>query len=146
MSTDKVIITIVAVDAVVLALIFSGIAWWVRRLVAGLDEAISQSGEAIVIESQRGLYLRKAGIASLKTEGAVALTDRRLVFRKPLGGDISLPLSEMEYVSRAPRYKGCWRRGRDFLVVEMKDGSEAAFMVKDPGLWIRQMLAWEDPA
>ena len=144
MNADKVLL-IIALDIGVLAVILVLVVLWMRRLIAGLGQSIGESGEAIVIGPQKGMYLKQAGIASLKTCGAIALTDQRLVFRKPIGGDISLPISEIEYISRKRWYKGNYHGGRDFLILEMTDGSEVAFMVKDPDLWTQKMLDWEEP-
>lgn len=141
---EKQVAVTIAAGLVPAVFVFGLAVWRMRRLVAGLREAIIDSGEAIVIEPQRGVYLRRAWIGAVHTDGVIALTDRRLVFRKPIGGDISLSLSEMAYISRTRWYRGNYHGGRDFLVVEMNNGSEVAFNVRDPDLWIQKLLEWED--
>jgi hypothetical protein len=134
----------VALNITLLALLVALAIWRFRQLIAGLGQSIVESGEEIVIGPERGLYVRAAWIASLKTEGAIALTDQRLVFRKPIGGDISLPLADIEFMSLKKWYRGEYRGGRQWLILKLADGSEVAFMVRDPELWTQRMLEWED--
>lgn len=128
---------IVAVPVVLLLLIF----WRFRWQMAQLRQAIGLSGEAIVIEPQRGFYQGSVGgIVSLKTEGVITLTDRRIIFRKPIGKNIEVPLSRITQVSKNKWFKGNYRGGREFLILALEDGSEVAFMVKDLGHWMQEVL------
>jgi hypothetical protein len=76
---------------------------------------------------------------STKTYGVIALTDRRLIFRRPLGKDIEIPLSGISEVSENKWFKGNYRGGKLFLILKLADDSEVAFMVNDHNHWMEEI-------
>ena len=79
------------------------------------------------------------GIVSTKTYGVIALTDRRLIFRKPIGRDTEIPLSQIAELSENKWWAGNHRNGRMFLILKLADASEKAFQVKDHAGWMREL-------
>jgi len=136
------IVLLIAAAIAVQIVAWSLILWRFRRQVAALQDTLNRSGESIVIPPGIGLYQRSIrGIVSLKTQGVIALTDRRLVFRKPIGGDIEIPLSQVAEVSENKWFKGNYRGGRKFLILKLADGAEVAFMVRRRRRWSLEIAA-----
>ena len=111
-----------------------------RRLGPDLNRVIARSGEKLVIGPETGHYTAMIrGIIATKTYGVIALTDRRLIFRKPIGRDIEIPLSQITAVSENEWFAGNYRGGREFLILKLADASEKAFQVKDHAGWMREL-------
>ena len=79
------------------------------------------------------------GIVSTKTYGVIALTDRRLVFRRPIGGNIDIPLSQIAEISENKWFAGNYRGGHKFLILKLADGTEKAFQVKHHDGWMQAL-------
>jgi len=107
---------------------------------AGLRRAVETSGEAVVLGPQVGLY-QKSGVVSVKTLGVIVLTDRRLIFRKPLGKDIEIPLPQVAGLSENKWFHGNYRSGKQFLIVKLTDGQEIGFVLKNHALWMNELTA-----
>jgi len=105
-----------------------------------LNRLLAWSGERLVIRPEIGFYQGMIrGIVSTKTYGVIALTDRRLVFRKPIGRDIDIPLSQIAEISENEWFAGNYRGGREYLILKLADGSEKAFQVKNHAGWMREL-------
>lgn len=128
------VLGILAAQGIVWGLIFRRL----RGQSAALKSALELAGENILIGPMVGLY-QKAGVVSVRTTGAIALTDRRIVFRKPFGGEIDLPLSRIVGISENPWFQGNYRSGRMFLILKLADGTEVAFQVKNHDEWVREL-------
>ena len=111
-----------------------------RRQGAHLKRALERSGERLLFGPEVGYYQGTIrGIVSLSTYGVIALTDRRLVFRKPVGADIDIPLSQIDGISENKWFAGNYRNGRKFLILRLADGTEKAFQVKNHDGWMREL-------
>lgn len=141
MDTPRILLTllvIVAVGVVVLFLILR----LFRRQAARLREEMSRSGETVLVGPATGFYQGvAAGFVSVKTYGVVVLTDRQIVFRKPLGGDIRVALSEITQATENTWFAGNYRGGSKFLILTLAGGTTMAFMVKDQDRWVREITA-----
>jgi hypothetical protein len=113
---------------------------WLRRLANHLEEVLRRSGEALLVGPEIAFYqgmIRR--IISTETYGVIALTDRRLVFRKPIGRDIDIPLSQIAGISENKWFAGNYRGGHKFLILKLADGSEKAFQVKRHEGWMHAL-------
>jgi len=111
-----------------------------RRQGAALRTQLERSGETLLFGPELGYYQGTIrGIVSMSTYGVIALTGDRLVFRKPIGGDINIPLSQITQISENKWFAGNYRNGREFLIVKLTDGTAKAFQVKDHAGWMREL-------
>ena len=110
-----------------------------RAQMTSLRKEMSQAGEALVVGPEVGLYYGSWGICVLKYPCAFALTDRRVVCRRPIGADISIPLSSVVGVSECKWFQGNYRGGRTFVVLELADGGPFGFIVKVPVRWHQEI-------
>ncbi len=136
MNTLSTVVVIAAIPA-------AAFLWSIRhmrRQGANLVKEIGESGEAILAGPERGLYqTAPGGIVSLKTEGMAALTDKRIIFRPPLGKDIEIPISQIKSISENQWFQGNYRSGRNYLILDLESGSQVAFMVKSQEVWVREL-------
>lgn len=110
-----------------------------RRQIAQLRDEITRSGETVLIGPDIGFYQGSNTLISLKTQGVIALTDRRIVFRKPIGADIEIPFTQITKVSENDWFRGNYRAGKKFLILKLADGLEIGFMAKDHNRWIKEI-------
>jgi hypothetical protein len=105
-----------------------------------LKRALERSGERLLFGPEVGYYQGTIrGIVSLSTYGVIALTDRRLVFTKPIGGDIDIALSQVAGIAENKWFAGNYHNGRKFLILKLADGTEKAFQVKNHDGWMREL-------
>ena len=70
--------------------------------------------------------------------GVIVLTDQQVIFRKPIGKDINLSLTQIVNVSKDKSFQGNYRMGKEFLILEAID-TKMGFIVNDPSLWIKEI-------
>lgn len=131
------ILLLAAAAVVVLILILS----LFKKQNTRLREEIAQTGESIIIEPNGALYQGGNSFISLKTYGVIMLTDHRIIFRKPVGADIEVMLSQVTKVSESEWFRGNWRSGQKFLILENQRGIEKGFIVREPDRWVREITA-----
>jgi hypothetical protein len=135
-GTILLILGILAIQGVVWLLIFRR---W-RNQEIQLAEEINSSGETLVIEPEVDFFQGTAKcFVSYKTYGVAALTNRSLIFRKPLGKDLVIQLSDIQKISENTWFAGNYKSGRDFLILKLKNGQEIGFMLKDQDRWVREI-------
>lgn len=130
-------IILLLIAAVVVAVILT----IYKKQKINLKDEINKSGEDILIEPSVVLYQGGNSFVSSKTFGVIALTNRRVIFRKPLGADIEQPISHIAKVSETEWFRGNRRAGKKFLVLENNSGREIGFIVDNPVHWIREISA-----
>ena len=129
---------ILGFQAIIWVLIFRRIRGQSRRL----EEEARRMGEAFVLGPERADYqgwVKKYGYA--RTMGTLALTDRRLVFVRPLGRDISIPLSEILAVSDTATLGKLRHTSRSYLALTLRDGTEVVFWARDHVPWLEALRA-----
>jgi hypothetical protein len=140
LSTSSVVIAfVIVIGAPIVLLILLTVRF--GRQKARLEADLRLSGEKILIGPEAGFYQGGNSIASLKTQGIIALTDRKLVFRKPLGADIVVPLQQVVEVSTNGQFQGNRRAGKKFLILKLSDGAQTGFIVKDHDIWIKEITS-----
>jgi len=137
MTDARAVVGILAVAGILILLVFRT---WLRRQGADLKRALEGSGERLVFGPEVGFYQRMiCGIISMKTYGVMALTDHRLVFRKPIGKDIEIALSQVAEIRENKWFAGTYRGGRKFLILRLADGTEKAFQAKNHDRWMQEL-------
>lgn len=140
MSTSHVVlllVVLVGLQAAVWAAVFVRL----RRLRDGMQRDLSLTGETALIGPERGHYSGGTPPHSMvKSLGVIALTRHRIVFLKPLGPPIEIPVSRIAEVSESKWFRGHYRGGRAFLVLRLDDGSEVGFQVREHDRWVRELL------
>lgn len=113
---------------------------WLRRYrqwAPEFEEQARLTGERVIKAPESANY--RGGTnphSAVKGNGKLALTNRRLVFRKVTGGIEEIPLAGVVGTRRSAWFRGA-RRGRLMhLVVETIDEGEVGFYVRD-------IVAWE---
>ena len=107
---------------------------------AHLKRAVERSGERLLFGPEVGYYQGTIrGIVSVSTYGVIALTDRRLVFTKPIGGDIDISLSQVAEIAENKWFAGNYHNGRKFLILRLADGTQKAFQVKNHDGWMHEL-------
>ena len=131
-----VVLALLGIQVAVLAPI---LVIWRRRAAASmqdLDAQVRSSGETIVAGPERAVYRGGTGSDSrVKGNGALILTDRRLVFRKVSGGVVEVPRSRITGVSRSHGFRQWSAAAQTHLVVSTTDPAEVAFLVNNPDPW-----------
>lgn len=142
--TPTQIILLIAAILVLEALIWIPVLAWLRRksslLAESLKDSVALSGDRFIIEPEGALYRGGTGTYSrVKGNGVIALTDRRLIFKKLVGGDIEIPLGSVEKVSESKWFLRSYRSGRLHLILHLRDGSEVGFIIKNHDAWMRAL-------
>ena len=138
-ATPWILLSIVILA--LLALIFGGLAAKFRRNAGQLGQELILGGEPAILGPETAHFSPGQGFGIVKTTGTLALTESRLIFRKPFGGEIILPLAEVARLEETTTFRGNWKGGRKFLVVKLRDGREAAFIARDNTRWLSELRA-----
>lgn len=118
---------------------------WIRRAAARIAgemrEAIAGAGEKLVRGPEDALYSGASGrFPRAKGNMVVAMTDRRLVFRRLVGAEFAVPLEEIVGVR-----EGRWFRrastGHMNVIVKLADGVEVGFKSPAHAAWMEALQA-----
>jgi len=126
-------------NAVVWILLFIGWRFQRARMEEKLKEDVSSTGEYLVLGPQNGYYAKRKGIATIKSMGVMALTNKRLVFRVLFGRGFDIPFEDIADLSEAKWFRGTYQSGRPFMILKQRDGSEIAFQTRDQQRWSEEL-------
>lgn len=135
MDTLKLLGLIALGNAIVWGLFF----WQRRRLMDKTRVAVEQSGESWVIPPEKGFYQGFKGIVSVKTMGAIGLTESRIIFIPPLGRNMIYPLKDIAETSQNTWFRGNYHNGRAFVILKLADGNEVGFQVDNEQRWVEEI-------
>jgi hypothetical protein len=141
MTTEQVVLLVVVAIGVVVLI---NLAIWIpvrRRLraqPAQLSAELASAGEHIVLGPEAGIYRGGTASSYPKTggNGTIALTDRRLAFRRALGGPIDIPISQVGAVRKDRWFRSGARMGQVHVIVGLRSGGEVGFYVRDADAWL----------
>lgn len=112
---------------------------WRKRSASFMEELHAElltNGERMVIEPQSAVYRGATGpYGSVRGNGTILLTDRRLVFRKLTGGQVEVPLATVTGTHEAKSFNGSRVGGATHLVVDTNAPGQVAFFVNDRAQW-----------
>ena len=141
MTTEQVVLLVVGVIGLVVLI---NLAIWIpvrRRLraqPAQLSAELTLAGERLVLGPEAGIY--RGGTASgyprTGGNGTIALTDRRVAFRRALGGPIDIPISQIGPVRKDRWFRSGARMGQVHVIVGLSSGGEVGFYVRDADGWV----------
>ena len=136
MAALQVILIVLGINGVVWTLVLAGLKRKSKALTESINASCATTGECLVIGPERATYNIMKGIASVKTMGVIALTNRRLIFKGPMGMNADIPFEQIADQSQNVWFNGNYRNGGEWLILKLKDGQEVAFMVRDIQQWI----------
>lgn len=129
-------------------LLINGFVWYliIKRIHSQKEQLRGQlinSGENIVIAPETGTYRGSTKrFGNVKSIGIIALTDRMLIFRKPIGSDIQISIAEIADVSKNVYFLHSYHNGREHLLLKLNDGTIVGFIVNDINRWIYEIEAY----
>lgn len=132
---------------VLVILLINGFVWYliIRRIRNQKDELQKQliaSGANIIIGPETGTYRGSTKrFGNVKSLGTIALTGSILIFRKPFGSDIQIPVEEIAEITKNVFFLHSYHSGREHLILKLKDGTIAGFIVKDINRWMIELEA-----
>ena len=124
-------------DIVLLGLIF----WRFRVQARAIARLLAEQHEEAVIPPSRATWQGGGMFLSAKSMGVIVLTPEAIIFRLPVGKDITLPIADINEIAENTWFRGNYRGGREWLIVKMKDGKENAFLVGYHAHWVREVKA-----
>lgn len=149
-QVGSLIVAIVLVSAILSMLALSWVARKSGRLVVSLQAELATAGETAMRGPEPALYRGASGIRSrVKGNGAIVLTERRVLFRKLFGADIEVPLAQLIGVKEDKWFLRAYTGGRLHMILQLKGGDEVGFMVSDHAGWMavmREGIAARSPA
>jgi hypothetical protein len=109
-----------------------------RRMPGELSAELTHSGERVVLGPDRAVYRGSddRNYSIVKGNGVVALTDKRIVFRKAIGKPLEVPISAIEGIRESPTFLRSWANGRQHLILKLRSGGEVGFFVPSNREWI----------
>jgi hypothetical protein len=141
MTTEQIVLlAVIAIGLVVLI----NLAIWIpvrRRLraqPAELRAELAAAGERLILGPEAGIYRggTAAGYPRSGGSGTIALTDRRLAFRRALGGPIDIPIAQIGPIRRDRWFRSGARMGQVHVIVGLRSGGELGFYVRDADAWL----------
>lgn len=135
MDVLKVLGIVVFGNALVWTLFF----WQRRRQMDRVRAVIERSGETWIIAPEKSFFQGFAGPVSVKTMGAIGLTENNLMFIPPLGRNMVYPLKDVVELSQNAWFHGNYRNGREFLILKLAGGKEVGFQVGDIQRWTEEI-------
>jgi hypothetical protein len=115
--------------------------WWRRRSRAASTRlAAAIKSETVIRPPEKGIYRGSTapGYPTVKNNGTIALTDRRLIFVSVTGRIVDISRTEIVGVREAKVFKGSVRAGRSHLIVQIPTG-EIGFYVSSNLDWINAL-------
>jgi hypothetical protein len=104
--------------------------------VTTFEEETRLTGERVIKAPESAIYCGGTKPHSaVKGNGRIALTNRRLVFRKLTGPIEEVLVASITGTRRADWFRGERRGGRTHFVIETMDAGEVGFFVRDIEAW-----------
>lgn len=142
MEILKLLGTIALINGIVWGLFF----WQRARLMEHTRVAVERSGETWVIPPEKSFYQSYRGFVSVKTMGAIGMTNERIIFIPPLGRNMIFPLRDITDLSQNTWFNGSYRNGRAFVILKLADGREVGFQVGNEQRWTEEIRSRIRPA
>ena len=145
MAPVKVVLLVLGILTAQVLIWIPIILWMKRRsaqLVASLRDELVGAGESPSRGPEAAVYRGGThGYSKVKGNGVIALTARRLVFRKLVGAGLEVPLDQVTGLREDKWFLRAYRGGRLHLILQMKGGGEVGFMVADHAGWMAALHA-----
>lgn len=115
-----------------------------RELVEGVRRELEAKGETLVLGPESGLYCgSNAGHGQVRGNSIVALTNKRLLVRRLVGGPIEVRSQEIAGVRETRWFLGAARGNRMHLVFRLPGGGELGVMMdkQTHAAWLQDLRA-----
>jgi len=110
-----------------------------RKMELACDEIkqlIQLSGEKVLITPESGSFRGATNkLGRIKSDGIIALTSKRLIFKKAFSPRFEIELKEVIEITTDAKFLGAWRAGVIHLVLNLKNGDRVGFYFKDLEKW-----------
>jgi hypothetical protein len=140
------ILVAVLILAGVMAGIFVAAVAIARRVGAGAERRadvlraeVAGSGEVWEVPLAGAVYQGGGPAARTKGHGVLGLTDRRVVFLPIAGDQLSVPRVRITGARLEERRRDAASDHRHRLLLTLDDGTDVAFLVDDPSVWLRAL-------
>ena len=126
---------------------------WVRRAsarqIGELRAELATTGERVLLGPESALYRGASsgsGYPRSRGNGAVVLTERRLVVRRLAGAAVEVPAGEIAGVRTDRWFQGGWTGGRPHVIVKTRAGAELGLFVADVDAWVAALQRLASPS
>lgn len=139
MSTVQLVLVLIAAVAVPLLVAGTVLTVVLKRKSRAAEAELGAelAAEPAALGPEKGIYRGSTGsYPKVVGNGTIALTERRILFRKTVGRGIDVPLSDVVGVSTAPTFNRSRVGGQTHLVVHTHHG-DVAYFVSDMAVWVR---------
>lgn len=122
------------------ALVWTPIILRMRRNAERIREEARRAGERMLVGPEGAGYqgwVKRFGVA--RTMGTLALTDRRVWFKRPIGRDIVIPLAEIAGASDTATCGRLRHTNEHYLTLSLRDGAEVVFRVGSNRRWLEAL-------
>ena len=142
MGTVAFVVTLIVGIAAVLALVGAVVFLVYRRRYRAAHDRLTVEieAESVVRPWEKGVYrgATAPGYPSVRNNGRIALTRRRLVFLTLTGTTITIPLDQITGLGQSKVFKASVAGGWTHLVVHTA-GGDVGFFVPDLDAWLRAL-------
>lgn len=145
MHFTSVYLVIAGVVAAVICIWAVSLLWLrqkTQKLAHEFQERAREMGEKVIIDPQSCVYRgADSEYGNVKGNGVIALTNKRIMFKKLTGQQIEIQRSHISSASIENNYKGetAFATGARHLVVETSNGNRIGFLVKNAERWIEKL-------
>ena len=147
MDVVLMVLGILATVALVLALVWIPISRRLKVIAVEMERELASSGERVVVAPEAANYRgATSGYGRVKGNGIVALTERRLVFRKIVGDPVEIPVDQIAGVHLEKWFLRAYSSGRPVVVLSTRSGVEVGFIFDDAEAWASRLRAVEGTA
>lgn len=135
----EVLLIVLGANAVMWLLIILGWRHQRAKLTKSLTDDLAFTGEHLLLGPQNGYYAMTKGRVSVRSMGVMALTTKRLIFRVMFGKGFDIPMEDVTEITQARWFEGMYRNGREFLILQLRDGGRIGFQMKNHSAWMEEI-------
>ncbi len=138
MSPSEIVVLVVGL-LVGLGAVFAAAIFFVGRAskeaARALAKELERADELAVVGPEPALYSgASTRFSKVRGNCVMALTERRLLVRMLVGSDFDIDRAEIKGLHDARTFDGQFQ-GRRYMVVDLSDGTEVGFLVRDMTPW-----------
>lgn len=114
-----------------------------RKMEIAKDEIIRMiqlSGDKVKIPPERGSFRGATNkLGRIKSDGIIALTDKKLIFQKALSAVFEIDLADVVEITTDAKFLGAWRAGATHLILNLINDERVGFYVADLEKWKNEL-------
>lgn len=142
-ASEEALMVVQEIVWIVLLIVVSQVAVWsllfyrMNRQAEAIRSETRRSGEMIILGPVRANYQGWNGrFGVTKTIGTLALMNRRLLFKRPLGPDITIHLTDVAEASDTLTLGSRQITSESYVSLKLQNGSWVVFMLPNARQWI----------